>query len=56
MMNLDFRLDEKVGRLSVANQQLIEIARCLVSNPRVLILDERPRRSPWWRRNPRLNA
>jgi len=40
MMNLDFRLDEKVGRLSVANQQLIEIARCLVSNPRVLILDE----------------
>ena len=40
MMNLNFRLDEKVGRLSVANQQLIEIARCLVSNPRVLILDE----------------
>lgn len=39
-MDLDFKLDEKVGRLSVANQQLIEIARCLISNPRVLILDE----------------
>ncbi|MDO4548947.1 MAG: sugar ABC transporter ATP-binding protein, partial [Clostridia bacterium] len=39
-MNLDFDLDKKVGRLSVANQQLIEIARCLVSDPRVLILDE----------------
>jgi ABC-type sugar transport system ATPase subunit len=39
-MSLDFKLDERVGRLSVANQQLIEIARCLISNPRVLILDE----------------
>ena len=40
LMNLSFPLDERVKNLSVANQQLIEIARCLILSPRVLILDE----------------
>lgn len=40
LMDLFFPLDERVQNLSVANQQLIEIARCLILSPRVLILDE----------------
>lgn len=33
-------LDEQVSRLSVAQQQLIEIAKAISFNPRVLVLDE----------------
>ncbi len=40
LMDLTFSLEERVKNLSVANQQLIEIARCLILSPRVLILDE----------------
>jgi ribose transport system ATP-binding protein len=39
-VDLDVSLDAKVGTLSVANQQMIEIARNLIQEPRVLILDE----------------
>lgn len=40
MVDLDVPLDVKVGQLSIANQQMIEIARNLIQEPRVLILDE----------------
>ena len=36
----DFDLDMRVGDLSVANQQLVEVVKALARKPRVLILDE----------------
>lgn len=39
-VELNIPLDAKVGTLSIANQQMIEIARNLIQEPRVLILDE----------------
>jgi ribose transport system ATP-binding protein len=39
-VDLDISLDVKIEKLSVANQQMIEIARNLIQEPRVLILDE----------------
>ncbi|MCD8140648.1 MAG: sugar ABC transporter ATP-binding protein [Planctomycetaceae bacterium] len=39
-VDLDVPLDVRVGKLSVANQQMLEIARNLIRAPRVLILDE----------------
>lgn len=40
LMNLKISPDERVSNLPVADQQLVEIARCLITNPKVLILDE----------------
>lgn len=34
------RLDQKVKALSYANQRRVEIARCLVSDPKLILLDE----------------
>ncbi len=39
-VDLSLPLDQKVSKLSVANQQMLEIARNLVREPRLLILDE----------------
>ncbi len=39
-LEVSINLDEQVSRLSVAQQQLIEIAKAISFNPRVLILDE----------------
>jgi ABC-type sugar transport system ATPase subunit len=39
-LGLDVPLRCEVGALSLAQRQLVEIARALVSNPRVLVLDE----------------
>lgn len=39
-LDIQFDLDEKVSRLTVAEQQLVEIAKALSFDPRVLILDE----------------
>jgi ribose transport system ATP-binding protein len=39
-LDMEFDLDEKVSRLTVAEQQLVEIAKALSFDPRVLILDE----------------
>ncbi len=39
-VNLTLPLDVKVAKLSVANQQMLEIARNLIRQPRLLILDE----------------
>ena len=36
----DLRLDAKAGSLSLGSQQLIEVARALVSNARVIVFDE----------------
>jgi ribose transport system ATP-binding protein len=36
----DIRLDAKAGSLSIGAQQLIEVARALVSNARVIVFDE----------------
>jgi ribose transport system ATP-binding protein len=36
----DLDLDRPVGRFSIAEQQIIEIARALLSQPKVLIMDE----------------
>jgi len=36
----DFPLDAPVGSLTIAEQQLVEIARALVGQPKVLIMDE----------------
>ena len=36
----DLPIDEPVGRLSVATQQIVEIARALVSDPKALVFDE----------------
>jgi ribose transport system ATP-binding protein len=39
-LGLDLNFDERAGDLSVANRQLLEIARVLISKPRVILLDE----------------
>jgi len=39
-LEVSLNLDEEVSRLSVAQQQLIEIAKAISFNPRVLVLDE----------------
>ena len=39
-LEVSIDLDEQVSRLSVAQQQLIEIAKAISFNPRVLVLDE----------------
>jgi ABC-type sugar transport system ATPase subunit len=39
-LDIQFDVDEKVSRLTVAEQQLVEIAKALSFDPRVLILDE----------------
>ena len=39
-LDLDLPLDAPVGTLPQAHQQLVEVAKALVSNPRLLILDE----------------
>jgi len=39
-LGLDLRFDELAGNLTVANRQLLEIARVLISKPRVILLDE----------------
>ncbi len=39
-LEVSINLDQEVGRLSVANQQLVEIAKALSMGPRVLVLDE----------------
>lgn len=40
MLGLNAALSSRLGSLSLADQQLVEIARALLQNPRVLILDE----------------
>ncbi|HWR12860.1 MAG TPA: sugar ABC transporter ATP-binding protein [Rectinemataceae bacterium] len=40
LVDLDLDVDQQVGKVSVAYQQMIEIARNLANNPRVLVLDE----------------
>ncbi len=39
-MGIDFNLKQNAGSLTVAEQQFVVIARALISNPKVLILDE----------------
>lgn len=39
-LEVSLNLDQEVGRLSVAQQQLVEIAKALSMHPRVLVLDE----------------
>ena len=39
-MGVDIDLDARVGDLAIAQQQLIEICKALIYNPRLLILDE----------------
>lgn len=39
-LKVDFSLDAVVGRLGVAQQQFVEIAKALLAEPRVLIMDE----------------
>ncbi len=39
-LEVSINLDQEVGRLSVAQQQLVEIAKALSMGPRVLVLDE----------------
>lgn len=39
-INVDIDLDEMVGRLSVAQKQLVAIARALMSDARLIIMDE----------------
>jgi ABC-type sugar transport system ATPase subunit len=39
-MNLDMDVDARIGTLSLAERQLVEIAKALSHNPTVLILDE----------------
>jgi ABC-type sugar transport system, ATPase component len=39
-LNVDFRPTDEMGRLSVAQQQMVEIAKALSANARIVILDE----------------
>lgn len=39
-LRVDFPIDSMVGRLGVAQQQFVEIAKALLTEPRVLIMDE----------------
>ncbi len=39
-VGLDVRLDRRVGTLRLADQQLVEIARALLNEPKILFLDE----------------
>lgn len=39
-LNADFRSTEEMGTLSVAQQQMVEIAKALSTNARIIILDE----------------
>lgn len=39
-LEVDINLDEKVSRLDVAEQQIVEIAKAISFDPRVLVLDE----------------
>ena len=38
--NVDIRPDEQVSRLTIGNRQIVEILKALVTEPRLLILDE----------------
>ena len=39
-LNCKFKPTERLGNLSIANQQMVEIARALVFNPKVVVFDE----------------
>lgn len=39
-LDVEFRATDRVGKLSVANQQMVEIARAVNENSKVLIMDE----------------
>jgi ABC-type sugar transport system ATPase subunit len=39
-LDLDISVKKKVNRLSIAQQQLVELAKCLVDNSEIIIMDE----------------